>query len=270
MIVVGGVYSEYCYQPDWNQIFGSGGRGAAALTRLGVEDVKLFTCLPEKSKKSAQATLAPYGVEIEVRPSAALYEFAYLHPLSEPTLAPNPEVADAAEPISGDAVLAYGMLEGLPAISARRAIFDPQSETRCKSPRDFIHAKEIALVLNQRELELIFGSEAPEKIAEANVHEGTVCCVVVKRGPFGCTVIDKNGVHSIPVFPTKSVFKIGSGDIFSASFAKFWGIDNMNAPQAAENASKCTSLYCDTRSIDSLSLLSEFSGQSLSVCPKTC
>jgi hypothetical protein len=82
MIVVGGVYSEYCYQPDWNQIFGSGGRGAAALTRLGVENVKLFTCLPEKSKKSAQATLAPYGVQIEVRPSAALYEFAYFHPLS--------------------------------------------------------------------------------------------------------------------------------------------------------------------------------------------
>jgi hypothetical protein len=135
MIVVGGVYSEYCYQPDWNQIYGSGGRGAAALTRLGVENVKLFTCLPEKSKKAAQATLGPYGIEIEARPSVALYEFAYLHPLSEPTLAPSPELVGAGAAISGDVVLAYGMLEGLPAISAiLAAVAEVASKTNICEP----------------------------------------------------------------------------------------------------------------------------------------
>ena len=62
MIVVGGTYSEYCYHPEWDQIFGSGGRGAAALSSLGVKKVSLVTCAPNEEARAIQATLAPYKV----------------------------------------------------------------------------------------------------------------------------------------------------------------------------------------------------------------
>jgi hypothetical protein len=65
MIVVGGVYSEYCYHPEWHQIFGSGGRGAAILTRLGVSDVVLKTCIAPAALRSVQATLFPFGITID-------------------------------------------------------------------------------------------------------------------------------------------------------------------------------------------------------------
>src|SRR5580704_1678359 len=88
MIVVGGVYSEYCYHPEWHQIFGSGGRGAAVLTRLGVSDVVLRTCFPKAAERAVHATLSPFGVAIDFVESQALYEFTYTHPLSEPYLKP--------------------------------------------------------------------------------------------------------------------------------------------------------------------------------------
>jgi Nucleoside 2-deoxyribosyltransferase/pfkB family carbohydrate kinase len=263
MIVVGGVYSEYCYEPDWDQIFGSGGRGAATLTRLGVENVKLFTYLPEQSRRSAEATLSPYGVTIEAWPSSALYAFSYFHPMSEPGLSPTPTAAETSHAVSGDVLLVYGMLEGQPTISGKRVVFDPQSETCCKNPHDFIKSDEIALVLNQREFEAIYGSKNPDLLAVTSIKNGEFSCIVVKRGPYGCLVFDQEGSHVVPVFPTNSVFKIGSGDIFSASFAKFWCIDRLRPTDAAEAASKCAALYCDSRSIDALSELDKFTGMAL-------
>ena len=255
MKVVGGVYSEYCYHPAWHQIFGSGGRGAAALTRLGVADVTLSTCIADTVVKSVYATLLPFGLEIDRVSAPEHYEFRYTHPLTEPVLNPfPPKPATYRDVVVAKNVLAYGMLEGLPKIEAQSLVYDPQSESDTILPQTFAPgAKRLALVLNERELsrltaQLALARPGPELLTKIGAE-----VVVAKLGPFGCTVIDHSGVAPVPVFPTTSVFKIGSGDVFSAAFAKFWSLDGLSPLEAAHKASLCTALYCDTRSLDALS-----------------
>jgi hypothetical protein len=255
MIVVGGVYSEYCYHPAWHQIFGSGGRGAAVLTRLGVSNVALTTCVAPDALRAVGATLIPYDVDIHSISSDSLYEFTYTHPLSEPFLKPfPPHPANFSEAIQDEVVLAYGMLEGMPHVQAKSIIYDPQSETDILRPSEFVdNSERLALVLNERELEMLCGTADMAAGAQAILHANEASVVIVKQGPFGCIVADHHGTYSVPVFPTRTVFKIGSGDVFSAAFAKFWALDGMSPLEAAQDASRCASLYCETKSIDAVS-----------------
>ena len=257
MIVVGGTYSEYCYHPEWDQVFGSGGRGAATLTRLGAKDVLLKTCIPKVARRTVEATLFPFGVDIEAENPKSLYEFIYTHPLSEPYQKPFPaQSIRYKKKVISDVVLVYGMLEGLPRVSANRIIFDPQSETNALKPFDFIdQAKEIALVLNERELANFSGKSDIELGAAKLLSKRAIKTVVVKRGPYGATVFKSKNRTEIAVFPSPNVFKIGSGDVFSAAFSKFWGLDGEPAREAAEKASRCASVYCNTEKSRSSSLL---------------
>lgn len=259
MIVVGGVYSEYCYHPEWHQIYGSGGRGAATLTCLGVQNVSLKTSIARSERRAVQATLSPYGVRIEAVDSSALYEFIYTHPLSEPFLRPHPvRPAIYKTAVHSDAALVYGMLEGNPKVSAKRIVFDPQSEADASDPFKYINPTEqLAAVLNEKELARWSKTQDLLEGAKRLISKRRIDVVVVKQGPFGCLVMDSGGAHYVPAFPSKNVFKIGSGDVFSAAFAKFWALDGESAIDAAENASRCTSIYCNSKSLDAISLYKE-------------
>lgn len=45
--------------------------------------------------------------------------------------------------------------------------------------------------------------------------------------------------------------------MFSAAFAKFWALDRLSPLEAAQRASICTSLYCETRSLDAIAEFDE-------------
>lgn len=254
MRVVGGVYSEYCYHPAWHQVFGSGGRGAAALTRMGVMDVTLTTCIADAAMKSTYATLLPFGIEIDRVKSDTHYEFRYTHPLSEPLLSPfPPKRVDYQEVVRAEIVLAYGMLEGLPKVDAECLVYDPQSESDSVLPEIFASGvKRLAIVLNERELARVSGQADPIKAGQSLLTKIQAAVIIVKKGPFGCAVIEPTGITSVPAFPTTNVFKIGSGDVFSAAFAKFWALDRLSPLESAQKASLCTALYCETRSLDAI------------------
>jgi nucleoside 2-deoxyribosyltransferase len=146
------------------------------------------------------------------------------------------------------------MLEGLPTVQADCGVYDPQSENNVVPPPEFIRrCQRLALVLNEREL-LALGSRSDVlSCARGLLAKFQAEVVVVKQGPFGCLVVEKGAHFRIPVFPSETVFKIGSGDVFSAAFAKFWCLDGLSPDRAAEQASRCTSLYCLTRNIDAVS-----------------
>lgn len=261
MRVVGGVYSEYCYHPAWHQIFGSGGRGAATLACLGVPQVSLTTCIADQARRSVYATLLPYGIQIDRIQSDRLYEFRYTHPLSEPLLSPaSPQVVKYTDTVRADTVLVYGMLEGLPRVAAQRVIYDPQSDGKALAPASFIERVDfLALVLNERETKSLAGHDDAVTAAQILLTKLGAAAVVVKQGPYGCTVVEKDSVVQVPVFPSSQVFKIGSGDVFSAAFAKFWSNDSLSSVMAAQLASRCASLYCQTKSIDAVAEVSEVS-----------
>lgn len=51
---------------------------------------------------------------------------------------------------------------------------------------------------------------------------------------------------SIPAYRSSRVFKIGTGDVFSAIFAHYWAEKKLNAVDASELASRSVSAYCDS------------------------
>jgi hypothetical protein len=73
--------------------------------------------------------------------------------------------------------------------------------------------------------------------------------VVLKLGPQGALVITATGQTEIPLYRTDRVWKLGSGDVFSATFAALWGHQGMAPATAADFASRATAYYCETRSL---------------------
>lgn len=74
--------------------------------------------------------------------------------------------------------------------------------------------------------------------------------VVVKCGAAGAFVYIQTGqATQIPSYRSARVFKIGSGDVFSAAFAHFWGEQGIEPAAAADLASRCTAWYCDRRQL---------------------
>jgi pfkB family carbohydrate kinase len=190
-----------------------------------------------------------------------LYEFRYTHPLSEPLLSPSPpKPVQYANAVRDTTVLVYGMLEGLPLVKAERVIYDPQSESANVPPTEFTRSVgQLALVLNEREVRGLSGASDIIRAARRLIKKYNAKVVVVKQGPYGCVVVEPSSHARIPVFPSTNVFKIGSGDVFSAAFAKFWALDRMPPAAAAEQASRCAALYCDTRTLDAVASLSDAS-----------
>ena len=86
--VVGGVYGERCAFPVWNQVYGSAGRAAAALSGH-VDDVRLHTVLPPEEQQRTTTRLDSFEVKVIAREGAQLIGFDYLHCLSDPIVTPH-------------------------------------------------------------------------------------------------------------------------------------------------------------------------------------
>lgn len=251
MIIVGGCYKEICERPNWNALFGSGTRAAAALFNL-TPHVEFHTyCHPEYLPDL-------YGVwanefTIHTIPSTNKIAFAYLHPLSCPGIAPDTSSITIEEPIvaRGEVVLRFGFLEGDAVVEADRAIYDPQT-TRETAPFEAngSSARSLALVLSEDELRASVDSNSIAEAAEKIMVRDSADVVVIKRGIKGAIVFEKERKPSfVPAFRTPRIFKIGSGDIFSAVFAHYWGIEKKSAIDASMLASRSTAAYCSSREL---------------------
>jgi hypothetical protein len=74
--------------------------------------------------------------------------------------------------------------------------------------------------------------------------------VIVKSGIRGATLFQRGEApRHVPAFRSARVFKIGTGDVFSAIFAYYWAEAVMPAHDAAIRASKAVAAYCETRTL---------------------
>ena len=169
-----------------------------------------------------------------------------------PRIVPRPDAIARHEPLKVDAdvVLRFGMLEGDAIVRARRAVYDPQSAF---SPEAFrangSTADELALILNRLEASKLTGEMEPEQAVARLFERECASVVVLKMGGHGALVATRDGVSHVPAYRSERVFKIGSGDVFSAAFTLFWGQEQRPAHQAADLASRATSYYCGTRAL---------------------
>jgi hypothetical protein len=207
------------------------------------------------------------GYTAELTPIDERIEFDYLHPLSRPLLSPERKKPYAPLRVVGETVLRFDFLEGDAIVSAKRAVYDPQTEGVTKGFRkNGSTCEQLAVVLNEWEsltLAKLPPTEAGFKILDLWGAE----IVVIKLGTKGVSVF-KQGCErvDVPAFLTSTVFKIGSGDVFSAMFAHCWGERGDDPAVAAEFASRAVADYVESRqlpvtSVPSASVREEYRGQ---------
>lgn len=245
--IIGGTYLEICIDPPYEELYGSGLRAAAALSKKGI-NINFHTFISSKYKNLSEIKASTFGYTFIPQDIPHNVAFEYYHPLSPPfTFNNNEEQIFHMNGIEANNVLYYGMIEGDACVKAEYMVYDPQNHKSLKESGST--AKHLALILNKREAILLSQSNS-DNLADLGrsllLSEGAEV-VVIKNGAQGALVIESNNVSEIPVFKSDSVWPIGTGDIFSAVFAWKWMTEKLSAYEAALSASEYTAIYCQSR-----------------------
>ena len=261
--VVGGVYEERCLRPAWHEIYGSGGRACSAIASMAPHvQVQLVCYADDDARQTMTARCALERTQLSATPIQSTAAFRYVHGLARPLLR---GIKPGAPPLRHQAhnILRFGLVEGDAIVDGQNVVYDPQNAT---SPTLFhangSRASRLAVVLNEREAAALTGlhgmgaAELARAVRELDHAE----CVVLKRGPLGACVLAPEGVVDVPAYETTSVWKLGSGDIFSAHFALRWALENRPAAESALLASRATAVYCQTQGFPNAKAFDGFAG----------
>lgn len=251
LTIVGGVYWEYCEWPRWEMVWGSGGRAAAAISSQ-VNDLRLVTYADPETQAKFSPFTDLYGFKFEPMPRNRPISFDYIHSLSVPTIRPTFGTIHSNPPIRIDTeiVLRFGMLEGTGIVNTETCVYDPQSAFGAELfSQNGSTAKRLAVVANASEMRAMCQSTDALVGARDLIARSEAEVVVVKSGINGATVVTSKEERNIPAFGAKSIFKIGSGDVFAASFAAFWAVHGAEPFEAARNASIAVSEYVESRDL---------------------
>lgn len=250
--VAGGTYLEICHVPEWRQVYGSGARAACAASWL-CKEIELHTYVGIDCAADLQALCDGFGLRAASQQAPETLSFQYFHGLSTPTVWPLVHTLKARPQlvVDGPAVLRFGMLEGDARVTAKRAVYDPQSVF---DPRPFAEngsaADSLAVVLNRAEARALIGSAADDALADGILRLMTAEVVILKQGADGALLVTRSGTRQrIAAFDTPAVFPIGSGDVFSAVFSARWADRGDDPVAAAQSASLAAAYYCSTRSL---------------------
>src|SRR5580658_3087998 len=86
--VVGGVYLERCIWPDWDQLYGSGGRAAAAIAGHG-NAVNLYSYATADAAHRFEVYAKTYGFTFTSTPAKQTLSFDYVHAMATPVIRPS-------------------------------------------------------------------------------------------------------------------------------------------------------------------------------------
>jgi len=257
--ITGGVYLEVCMSPSWSEVYGSGGRAASAIARLG-GDAELNCYADDERSEVIKARSELEGFALVNTAISKSTKFAYHHCLETPTIHFG-DLKQKPIPVQAEHVIQFGFIEGGAIVTADFAVYDPQNPG---SPEKFESngstARHLALILNKTEASILYEMPAASatEIAKKVISSGEAEVVIIKMGPLGALVCDETGHHHIPAYFTESVWKIGSGDVFVATFGYFWMERGIAPLEAATLASKATAYYCENMGFPSFAQLKEF------------
>lgn len=243
--VVGGLYWERCLYPARNSLYGSGGRAACCLAILGHE-VHLHTAADEDAIERFSAHAATFqSIGPVITPIVRTGRFFYSHPLAIPIVR-NPILGTPSIrlEVEAGAVLCFGMLEAELAVRAERVVYDPQSHEHPAPFTTIGSAKELVIILNEVEAKRMSGQSTLVDAARSIAVQEGARGVIVKRGPRGCLIWTEDGQSEVPCYRVPKIFKIGSGDVFSAVFFHEWALNRRSIGSAAAAAARATSIYC--------------------------
>lgn len=252
--VIGGTYREICMSPEVSQFYGSGGRAATALASR--TSVRLHTAVGPDNEREVRRLAALGGFVILQTAAPVTVTFGYIHPLQSSQIEPvrgtfdRSTVVKVPEPV--DVALVYGMYEAGAAVTARTVVYDPQDGV---APIPYSNAgcqatERLAILMNAGESLVMTGADTVEEAGRLLIEQNSASVVIIKSGARGALVFsaENSGYVAVPAYRSGSMFGIGSGDIFAAAFAHFWGELREDPAAAADKASRCVSHYVETRS----------------------
>lgn len=255
--IAGGAYLEDCIEPHWSEFYGSGVRAAAAISSMCPE-VVLSTYAPVERKDALESIAAAFNFTVHISDAKQIVQFKYLHGLAVPVITPSVRAIARAAPlhIKAPNVLRFGFLDGEAVVTGDRVVYDPQD---AYAPAPFGEnestAAHLAIVANAREANhLAYGTEQASDtdiavVGKKLLNDQKAEVVVIKQGSLGALVITASETRTIPVYRTDMVFPLGSGDVFAAVFACQWAEHGNHPFDAAEQASRATADYCDSRTL---------------------
>ena len=250
--VVGGIYRERCLQPNWDAVIGSAGRAAQALSATKAARKRLHAYIGERAKGEVELLAELADFELVPTDLPFLVSFDYAHTLADPVITP-PMGLMGSRPslvVNDEVVLRYGMLEGDAVVHSEIAVYDPQSAFSgvafCANGSS---ARRLAVVLNRLEMRTITGETDPRAGANWLFRNDGAEVVVLKMGALGARVLTPSTCSDIPLYRSERVWKLGSGDVFSATFAATWALGGMAPEAAADTASRATAWYCGNRAL---------------------
>lgn len=261
--VVGGTYREIDDDSLTHEVFGSGFRCCKYLLENSCK-VKFHTSGNSEVENYLNENANAYeNLSFTITPSPALITFKYSFALDNPSVFPGPPNIKKTSDINVDAddVIAYGLLESDCRIKSKRAVYDPQTAITPRKFSEFGTAEELVYIVNMGEASSIAESDDIDKIVEYFFKKEEVTAVIIKNGPYGATLYGGKKPYVIPSYITPQVHKIGSGDIFTASFAYYWMVKGLPFDVSASNASLSTAYFCDLQAyvdVHSLNLTSSY------------
>lgn len=262
MTIVGGSYSEICFEPIWENIFGSGFRAVSLiLENNNAENITYYTCADPEVKAHLEyyARLFP-NLSIKALDVFKSPEFRYDYPLRTPVIFPRPDLYCNHQIMleaHGENILAYGLLEASIKVKGNKVVYDPQSPS---NPQTFKStgstADRLVIIVNKSEAKKISGSESITEIKKYFFTEEKCYALIIKMGAQGALLFESvsGPPVKIPVYVTNTVWPIGSGDVFSAYFAWSW-FNGRDLRASAIQTSKATALYCNSKD---LSIIEDF------------
>ncbi|QSV13779.1 PfkB family carbohydrate kinase [Photobacterium ganghwense] len=247
--IIGGTYFEDCSYPRKRLHRGSGGRAACLLSNWNL-DVELHTANGPELASSFDDLALHFRFKLCAVRKTSDISFRYRHPLSSPQIYGDlSNKVKYPSAITTNKALIFGMLEERPLVNAQKAVYDPQDG--CNAERfssNGSRADELAIVVSHSEGKKLTGHDTPEVIAEYLLKEDNAKVAIIKCGPIGALVATSEKKEWVRAFPTDSVFKIGSGDVFSSAFSFEWLINDRDPFTAAWFASRVTAEYVDNAS----------------------
>lgn len=250
LTVIGGTYFEHRKDTNKTELWGSGLRGACAL--VDHEKISFISCIGKEDVAKGEFQCAGFGVDATFHEIPTTVTFIYDHPLKLETFRPynvykNPIQLDR---ISCTNALYYGMIEAEIALDGDYVVYDPQNGKSFKSTGST--AKHLAIVLNRSEAYETSGIDDSvdlESVGRQIMHEEKAEVLIIKNGVHGALVFANGKISRVPIYQADKINSIGSGDIFSASFAWKWIAEKMQAHEAAMLASQYTAQYCNDRQL---------------------
>lgn len=265
MIIIGGTYKERCFEPLWDNIFGSGLRAVNLLLECDVGiGIEYYTCCDEETKnhlsyyQNQYKNLEVYGKQVFDTP-----QFYYDHPLSTPIISPRPDFycnSVTQLEAKGEKILVFGMLEAGFQIEGKKVVYDPQSPV---NPQLFSTtgstAQQLVIIINYSEAKSMSGSDNIDDIIDFFFNQENCFALIIKMGAKGAYLFENETTTpvKIPIYQTNHIWTIGSGDIYTTYFSYNWFQGN-TLLKSAINASKATAVYSNSRSLSISNELEQF------------